>query len=95
MTYLRQISLCASFLSILKDRCCLVNVCCSYFEILRLEMFYTVQIFIMMVYIESGFNFLYSKNTPIKYAVRFMVAQNSNTQNRAWIPIYYLEEKLN
>lgn len=51
--------------------------------------------FIMMVYVESSFNFLCSKNTPIKYAVHFMVVQNSNTQNRAWMPICYLEEKLN
>lgn len=51
--------------------------------------------FMMMVYIESSFNFLYSKNTSIKYAVHFMVVQNSNTQNRARMPICYLEEKLN
>jgi len=51
--------------------------------------------FMVMGYIESSFNFLYSKNTSIKYAVHFMVVQNSNTQNRAWMPICYLEEKLN
>lgn len=49
----------------------------------------------VMVYIESSFNFLCSKNTSLKYAGRFMVVQNSNTQNRARMPICYLEEKLN
>lgn len=48
----------------------------------------------MMVGIESSFNFLYSQNTSTKYAACFMVVQNSNTQNRARMPIRYLEEKL-
>lgn len=51
--------------------------------------------FMVMVYIEASFYFLYSKNTSMKHAVHFMVVQNNNTENRARMPICYLEEEIN